>query len=194
MNLHVYFIIWRKVRTEKSRIAFRPYGFNSFLLFVRRRKFRRQDVIDEINDGKNEYAQSEEVGRISEILAYESQRVFTAAGCNGEDDNHSDNNAHERFADNKSRGEEYASLMASVYIFLYVFGVTLLSAITQVLVNEIADNGTDDQGNFQGRRQVNAHADSQGRESERFGALTQKHVDNNCNDAYADTEEDEVPV
>ena len=72
MNLSIYFIIWRKVRTEKSRIAFRPYGFKSLLLFVRRSKFRRQDVIDEINDGKDEYAQSEEIGRISEILAYES--------------------------------------------------------------------------------------------------------------------------
>lgn len=50
-------------------------------------------------------------------------------------------------------------------------------------MDEIADDGTDNQGNFQGRRQIYAHADDQRGKSKGFRIARQQEIDDDGGDA-----------
>ena len=151
-------------------------------------------MADEDDDHSDEAEQAEDVCRRLEVFADQGQRIFAAARGDGDDDEQGDDDAHEAFADDEARSKEDAAMVAGFYVFFFVARAATGSAGLQGLMDEVTHDRTDDQRDFQGRRQVNAHADSQWRQSQGFRVFRQNEVDDDGGDTDTDTEEDIVPV
>ena len=151
-------------------------------------------MADEDGDHGDEAEQAEDISCRLEVFADQGQRVFAAAGSNGNDDEQGDDDAHEAFADDEARCKEDTAMIAGFYVFFFVARAAAGSAGFQGLMDEITHDRTDDQRDFQCRRQVNAHADSQRRQCQGFRVFRQNEVDDDGGDTDTDTEEDVVPV
>ena len=126
-------------------------------------------MVNEIYDGKDKGEQTEHIGCAAEVFADEGKGIFAAARGNGDDDDDGDNDTDQAFADDQAGGEKDTAMRAGINIFFFVTRTALCRAGMEMPVQKITDDGADDQGNFQGRRQVDAHADGKGRQREGFG-------------------------
>lgn len=157
-------------------------------------EFCNQNVAGKNNNCGDEAENPENIGSALEIIADQSQWIFTAAGGDGNDNKQGDDNTHETFADNQAGGKEHATVTAGIYIFVFMSRTALGGSGFEIFMNDVAHDRTDNQGNFQGWRQIDAHPYGQRRQGKCFCVLREKQIDNNCDNAYADTQKNIVPV
>ena len=73
-------------------------------------------------------------------------------------------------------------------------GAAECCALTEIAVDEPAHDRADDQRDFQSRRQINPHTDSQRRQSEGFRMALEQHIYDNSSDAYDNAKNDVIPI
>ena len=84
----------------------------------------------------DEGQETNHIGDGFEVFTDQSQRIFAAAGSNGNDDDQSDDNADEAFANDQAGSEEYAAMITSFNVFFYMVRAAAFCTLTQMTVNE----------------------------------------------------------
>ena len=129
----------------------------------------QHDLAEEGEEGEED-GEAEHIGGICEVASNHRERILIAAVRDGEDDEACEQDADDGLADDETRCKERAA-PETCRLCLSACG------FAQMAVEEVAEDGTDDERRLDDGREVDAHADGERRQDEILRRALEQLVD-----------------
>ena len=148
--------------------------------------FPAQHDFAEEDENAEEDEEPKHLGSAGKVGTDDGERAFAAAVRDGDDDDACQEDADDGLTDDEPRGKERAAPQTCTLRLLPL-------RLTQVTVDEVAEDRTDDERCLDDGREVDAHTDGERRHGEILRRAAQEEVDEDEHDADPDADVDVLP-